>query len=128
MPFISFNVSGIKSLLSNLDPNKAHVSDGISPYILKSCSTEIVPLLEIIFRQSLNTGKLPSDWLTTNICPVFKRDNCSTPSIYRPISLTASCCKVIEHIIFYSIMDRIKTNNILISNQHGFRPGFSCWT
>ena len=25
-------------------------------------------------------------------------------------------------------MDHIKTNNILISNQHGFRPGFSCHT
>ena len=25
-------------------------------------------------------------------------------------------------------MDHIKTNNILISNQHGFRPGFSCQT
>ena len=51
-----------------------------------------------------------------------------TPSNYRPISLTTSCCKVIEHVIFHSIMDLIKTNNILISNQHGFRPVFSCQT
>ena len=72
--------------------------------------------------------KLPSDLLTANICSVFKRGNSSTPSNYRPISLTASCCKVMEHIIFHSIMDHIKTNNILISNQHGFRPGFSCQT
>ena len=75
MPSISFNVSGIENLLSNLDPNKAHGPDGISPYILKSCSTKIAPILEIIFKQSLNTGKLPSDWLTANICPVFKRGN-----------------------------------------------------
>ena len=25
-------------------------------------------------------------------------------------------------------MDYIKINNILISNQHGYRPGFSCQT
>ena len=128
VPSISFNVSGIENLLSNVDPNKAYGPDGISLYILKSCSTEIAPILEIIFKQSLNTGKLPSDWLTANICPVFKRGNRSTSSNYRPISLTASCCKVMEHMIFHSIMDHIKTNNILISNQNGFRPGFSCQT
>ena len=68
MPSISFNVSGIENLLFNLDPNKTHHGPGvgISPYILKSCSTEIAPILEIIFKQSLNTGKLPPDWLTAN--------------------------------------------------------------
>ena len=44
MPSISFNISGIQNLLSNLDPNKAYWPDGISPYILKSCSTEIAPI------------------------------------------------------------------------------------
>ena len=32
MPSILFNISGIENLLSNLDPNKAHGLDGISPY------------------------------------------------------------------------------------------------
>ena len=128
MPSISFNVNGIQNLLSNLDPNKAHGPDEISPYILKSCSAEIAPILEVIFKQSLNTGELPSDWLTANICPIFKKGNHSSPSNYRPISLTSSCCKVTEHIIFHSIMDHINTNKILINNQHGFRSGFSCQT
>ena len=75
MPFILFNVNGIQNLLSNLDPNKAHGPDGISPYILKSCSAEIAPILEVIFKQSLNTGELQSDWLTANIFPVFKKGN-----------------------------------------------------
>ena len=50
-PLISFNVNGIQNLLSNLDCNKAHGPDGISPYMLKSCSAEIAPILEIIFKQ-----------------------------------------------------------------------------
>ena len=73
MSSIPFNVNGIQNLLSILDPNKAHGPDGISPYILKSCSAEIAPILEVIFKQSLNTGELPSDWLTANICPVLKK-------------------------------------------------------
>ena len=71
----------------------------------------------------------PSDWLKANICPVFKKGNRSNPSNYRPISLTSSCCKVFEHIVFHrSIMDHVQLNNILINNQHGFRSGFSCQT
>ena len=46
--------------------------------------------------------------LKANICPVFKKGNRSNPSNYRPISLTSSCCKVFEHIIFHSIMDHIQ--------------------
>ena len=61
-------------------------------------------------------------------CPVFKKGNRSNPSNYRPISLTSSCCKVFEHIVFHSIMDHLQLNNILINNQHGFRSGFSCQT
>ena len=128
MPAISITSNGIKNLLCNLDPNKAMGPDKISPYILKYCAAEISPILQIIFTQSLNTGELPSDWLKANICPVFKKGNRSSPSNYRPISLTSSCCKVLEHIIFHSIMDYIQLNNILIDNQHGFRPGFSCQT
>ena len=128
MPAISFSTSGIQTLLHNLDPNKAQGPDKIAPFVLKNCAAEIAPILEIIFKQSLNSGVLPSDWLTANVCPVFKKGNHNTPSNYRPISLTSSCCKIMEHIIFHSIMDHVQHNNILIDNQHGFRSGFSCQT
>ena len=50
------------------------------------------------------------------------------PVNYRPISLTSVCCKVLEHIIFHSIMSHLEKNNILNSFQHGFRSGHSCTT
>ena len=33
-----------------------------------------------------------------------------------------------EHIIYHSIMEHLKSNNILIENQHGFRSNHSCIT
>ena len=69
-----------------------------------------------------------TEWLTANICPVFKKGSRNMPSNYRPISLTSSCCKIMEHIIFHSIMEHVQHNNILIDNQHGFRSGHSCQT
>ena len=109
MPTISFTTSGIQTLLSDIDPNKAQGPDKIAPIILKNCAVEIAPILQVIFEQSLNLGILPFDWLTANICPVFKKGNRKDPSNYRPISLTAPCCKIMEHIIFHSIMDHIQS-------------------
>ena len=128
MSAISISSRGIQAQLDNLDPNKAQGPDKIAPFVLKNCAAEVAPMLEIIFNQSLNTGVLPSDWLTANICPVFKKGSRNMPSNYHPISLTSSCCKIMEHIIFHSIMEHVQHNNILIDNQHGFRSGHSCQT
>ena len=52
--------------------------------ILKSCSTEIAPILEVVFKRSLKIGELPSDWLTANICPIFTKGNHSTcPQVFK---------------------------------------------
>ena len=64
---ISFTTAGMQSLLSDIDPNKAQGHE-ITPFILKNCAFEIAPILQVIFEPSLNSGILPSDWLTASIC------------------------------------------------------------
>ena len=125
---IIFTQSGIQHLLSTLDVSKASGPDRVSPYILKHCAEELSPVLQIIFTQSLTTGVLPPDWLSANICPVYKKGSRSSPCNYRPISLTPICSKIMEHIIYHSIMNHLNLNNILIDNQHGFRANHSCTT
>ena len=128
MPDISISESGIYHLLTTLDKHKASGPERISPYILKHCADEITPILHVIFNQSLLTSSLPNDWLKANICPVYKKGNRSNVTNYRPISLTSICAKIMEHIIYHSIMDHLNQNNILIENQHGFRANHSCVT
>ena len=50
----------------------------------------------------------------------------STPANYRPISFTAVCCKVMEHILHSQVMKHLDLHNILSDNQHGFRKKQSC--
>ena len=45
------------------------------------------------------TGKLPQDWVTANVVPVFKKGDPRLSSNYRPISLTSIIVKVMERII-----------------------------
>ena len=49
MPDTTFSVTGIQHQLSILDTNKASGPDNISPFILKHCSNEISPILQVIF-------------------------------------------------------------------------------
>ena len=71
----------------------------------------------MLFMQSLNTDTLPEDWLTANITPVYKKGSRSIPSNYRPISLTSVCSKVMEHIVFHSIMQHVQDYGILSKFQ-----------
>ena len=74
------------------------------------------------------SGVLPNDWLSANITPVFKKGDKGNPSNYRPISLTAICCKIMEHIIYHSVMEHLENYNTLCNYQYGFRQGRSSET
>ena len=43
--------------------------------------------------------KVPEEWKSANITPLFKHVDRSAPVNYRPASLTSICSKVMEHII-----------------------------
>ena len=125
MPDITFTKDGIEKLLLNLNAGKASGPDNIPVRILKEAAQQIAPVLQVIFTQSYQTGELPHDWVSANIVAIFKKGNKSTPANYRPVSLTCVSTKLMEHIIFHSIMDHIDSNKLLKDYQHGFRQKHS---
>ena len=40
--------------------------------MLKECSSEISPMLALIYNESLAQGTVPDDWRQANVAPVFK--------------------------------------------------------
>jgi sarcosine oxidase/L-pipecolate oxidase len=46
-------------------------------------------------------------------------------SNYRPISLLTTFCKVIENVMYNRISHYLRANNILVSEQFGFRKGIA---
>ena len=112
MPNITFNTSGIVSLLKTFKPGKAAGLDDIPTWILKTCAKQVAQVLQVIFTQLFSSGILPNEWLIANIILVFKKGNKSTPANYQSISLIAICYKVMEHIIFHCIMEHLNTHII----------------
>ena len=88
--------------------------------------TKYLPFLKNISDQSLQTGKLPDDWVEANVAPVFKKGDRHSPANCRPKSLTCACAKLLEHIICKQIMSHFSENKILTPVQHGFRSKQSC--
>ena len=128
MPDLDISLNGILKLLKNLKPGKAAGPDQLKPLLLKELRDEIASIIKIIFEKSLQTGKLPSDWVTANIMPVFKKGDKSSAANYRPISLTCILCKVLEHILASNIVKHLDAQGIMYDLQHGFREKRSCET
>ena len=64
---------GVKKLLLKLNPKKAVGPDLVSTQILRDYADEIAPIPQVIFQQSLDTGKVPDQWKTANVSGIFKK-------------------------------------------------------
>lgn len=82
-----------------------------------------------IYETSLETLEISQDWQHAKIIPIHKSGSKLELNNYRPVSLTSTCCKLFEHIIFKAIITiHLETNNLLFSQQRGFRSGLSTTT
>ncbi len=126
IPQITINPHGILKLLLNINVNKAPGPDNIPGRLLKLCAEELHIPLTKIFQKSLDTGTIPDDCKTAHIIPLFKKADKAKAENYRPISLTSIACKLLEHVVYSSIINHLDDNDILCDFQHGFRQRRSC--
>ena len=96
---LEISYTGIKKSLENLNTKKAVGPDAIPNLFLKNTASESAKILQIIFKQSLQTGCLPKDWRDANVSPILKKGDRYQTQNYRPVSLTSILCKILEHII-----------------------------
>ena len=118
----------VEKLLKNILPNKSPGLDELHPRILKEMSEVISYPITEIYRRSLASGNLPSDWLQALITPIFKKGDRTDASNYRPVSLTSIICKILEKIIVLHIIKNVKVNHLNCKQQHGFTQGKSVTT
>ena len=104
--------------IQELSSTSAAGPDGVPSFLLLKCAAELTPALKLMFSQSLTHGFIPSSLKRAAITPVFKSGTKTSPSNYRPISLTSTIIKVFERII--------RKQGHLNNTQHGFRSGRSC--
>ena len=104
IPDIEVTSPGIRKLLEKIDPHKATGPDNIPGQFLKTCAVEMADVFRTLFQASLNQGVVPPNWKNANIVPLFKKGDNSNPANYWPISLTSLTCKILEHVVYSSVM------------------------
>ena len=98
--------------------------DNISPKLLKNCALPLLHIVCHLFTVSLSNSKIPQDWCTHCVIPIFKSDdNKSSVCNYRPIFFLCILSKVLERIVYYSMLKHVERR--LTNHQFGFLPNRS---
>ena len=126
VPLFDVDCDGVQKLLSKIKPHTAAGPDGLPAYLLKEGASELAPVFTLLFQSTLHQGKIPHDWKSAHVTPIFKKGDNHIPSNYRPISLTSIVCKTIEHIIHSQIINHLDKYGLLTDRQFGFRKKHSC--
>ena len=85
-----------------------------------------------LINTSLRTGAIPDLLKVSTVIPLFitlqKVVNTNKASEFRPINMLPPIEKVLELAVYDQLLEHITNNNILITNQSGFRKKHSCET
>ena len=113
--------------LQELKPNKAAGPDQMMSRF-KECAEEVAPLLQQIYRKSLDEGEVPRQWKDAEIVPIHKGGSKAVMANFRPVALTSIVCKIMEKIVCSVMLAFLTNNNLITKQQHGFVRGRSCQT
>ena len=116
----------VKQVINQLNDQAAMGPDEIPPSIIKNLEEDLVQPLTILFQASMEQSRIPDDWRTAIVSPIYKmKGKKSDPSNYRPVSLTCVIGKMMERIVKEQLMAYLETNRLITDAQHGFRNGRS---
>ncbi len=104
--------------------------DPIPSHIIQSISPTVVPALTHIINTSLHIGVFPSAFRQARITPLHKKTTLN-PSLlenYRAVSLLPLIAKTLKRAVFNKVSAFLTQNNLLGSNQSGFRSAHSTET
>ena len=120
---IAINQEEVLKKLKDINPNKSAGPDAIPARVLKELSEVLAEPLAILYHMSLKAGKLPSDWKSAHITPIYKKGGKANAGNYRPISLTVIICRKLEGLVAKCIVEHLLKHNFISPHQHGFLLG-----
>ena len=88
--------------------------------VLRSCAKELTKSIFELFRIFRRLGTYPSAWKTGAVSPIFKKKGSKADVVnYRPVTLLCIVSKVLERLLYASIVNFFK--GLITDSQYGFR-------
>lgn len=116
--------SEIRGFIMSLKNKKCNI-DTIPVSVLKSLSTIISPIISKLINKSFSVGSFPGCLKVAHISPIYKSDDSSNFSNYRPISVLDNISKIYEKVFYSRLNDFLISNNVLNDVQFGFRKNWN---
>ena len=113
--------SEIEGIIANINPNKSSGIDEISPKVVHKIGPIISSPLCHIFNLTFTTGHIPEELKMSLISPVYKADDKTKFTNYRPISVLPCFSKILGKLMNKRLMQYLDKNKILYAHQYGFR-------
>ena len=103
-------------------PNKQCDSDPIPTWLLKECSSVLVPTITNIVNLSLLSGQFHPTLKESVISPLLKKPTLDKEELsnYRPISNLSLISTIIERVVKSRLMDHLTSNSLLSSHQSAY--------
>ena len=120
-----FLMNELKDPFFFLKINKSAGYDDISFNVLKKCFSNLCESLKYLFNLSVEKGNLPDNLKIAKVTPIYKADNKSYLSNYRPISVLPCFSKILERKIYNHLYQYLTENKILCLQQFSFQTGHS---
>ncbi len=109
----------------NLKPDKACGPDKVSPKLLKNAGRALIPSLLSLYTSSAKSNSVPDQWKNANILSLYKKDDETEKSNYRPISLLCVPGKLMETCVSSTITTHLEDHELSHSHQWAYKKGHS---
>jgi hypothetical protein len=119
----NISASSIGLILKWIAWNKSAGSTGLSYDLLKVAPVQVMESISRFFQLIIKWNCVPSSWKIATVVPVPKKGDLCDIANYRPISLTETLRKLMEHCLLKYIN---RTIDCLFLTQGGFRTNHSC--
>ena len=119
------SMNELKDTFFFLKIDKSPSYDDISFNALKKCFSSLCEPLKYLFNLSIEKGIFPDDLKIAKVTPIYKTDDISNLSNYRPISVLSCFSKILERIMYNRLYQYLTENKILYHKQFGFQTGHS---
>ena len=121
-----FSLTELSTAICNLSSSTASGPDQIAYLLLKHLPEPAQLLLLSLFNRSWHSHTFPSCWKPATTILIHKPGKpTSSPSSFRPISLTSCISKLFERLILSRQAFYLESNHLLYTCQAGFCPGRS---
>ena len=98
----------------------------ISEGVIKDSMSYTAHFYKEIVNESISKGVFPSSWKTSLIVPIPKIKNTFKVEEFRPINTLPCDEKILETVVKKQLVSYLESNNLIISEQSGFRHKHSC--